>query len=650
MSIKRSKFGISGGLLAALTASTLCSAPQAFAEMDSPQEQRHRINLSDVELTDLIEDVSIVTGYTFIVHPQVRGRVTVTSQTPLTTDEVFDVFLSTLRVHQFVAVPAGDRTYRIVPEQTAGASAGILSRNSDGEAFVTQILKLNYFSAVEAAQMVKPVVNPAGQVVANKNSNTLVVVDYASNLPRVREIVSQLDEDKSMVKTIALRNVPASEMEGVLNSLNDEFSMNFSVVASESTNAVVIRGEEVAVAKAMQVARKLDETERVRDNVRVIPLNNSKADEIVPVLERLSGAITEQQGAGEGSGIAPTISAHLPTNSLVISADYEMLEAIERVVKSLDVRRPQVLVEAIVVEMSDNAVDELGLQFIVSGTDGDIPFASTNFSRSAPNILGLTGALISDGGVSSDSTDTNSFQSAAISSLLGLEGLTLGGGGVRDGTLFGVILNAVENDVASNILSTPMLMAVDNETASIVVGQEIPITTGEVLGNNNSNPFRTVERKNVGVQLDVTPQISDGDSVQLTIYQEASNVASAISSGEFITNKRSITTSVIADDGEIIVLGGLVEQTSSLSQSQVPILGDIPGIGRLFQSKGRTNDRTNLMVFIRPTIVRDAADVRQTTEQKYRYVRAQELMRAEEDASQLDRFLQDVLSTVPPGQ
>ena len=648
MDLKRSKFGISGGILAAVTAGSVWSAPKAVAEMDTPQEQRHRINLSDVELTDLIEDVSIVTGYTFIVHPQVRGRVTVTSQTPLTTDEVFDVFLSTLRVHQFVAVPAGDRTYKIVPEQTAGASAGILTRGADGEAFVTQILKLDYFNAVEAAQMVKPVVNPAGQVVANKNSNTLVVVDYASNLARVREIVRQLDEDKSMVQMISLRNVPASEMEGVLNGLNDEFSMNFTVVASESTNAVVVRGEEVAVAKAVQVAKKLDETERVRDNVRVIPLNNSKADEIVPVLERLSGAITEQQGAGEGSGIAPTIAAHVPTNSLVISADFEMLEAIERVVKSLDVRRPQVLVEAIVVEMSDNAVDELGLQFIVSGTDGDIPFASTNFSRSAPNVLSLTGALLSDDPLGSSSS--SSFQSAAISSLLGLEGLTLGGGGVRDGTLFGVILNAVDNDVASNILSTPMLMAVDNETASIVVGQEIPITTGEVLGNDNSNPFRTVERKDVGVQLDITPQISDGDSVQLTIYQEASNVASTADSGDFITNKRSIETSVIADDGEIIVLGGLVEQTSALSKAQVPILGDIPGIGRLFQSKGTTNTRTNLMVFIRPTIVRDTEGVRQTTEQKYRYIRAQELMRAEEEASQLDRFLQDVLGTVPPGE
>ena len=647
MKLKPSGMEFRNTLVAVLTAGTLLASPHAFAQMDEPVEQRHRINLTDVELTDLIEDVSIVTGYTFIVHPQVRGRVTVTSQTPLTTDEVFEVFLSTLRVHQFVAVPAGNRTYRIVPEQTASSSAGVLTRGTNGETFVTQILKLDYFNAVEAAQMVKPVVNPAGQVVANKNSNTLVVVDYASNLPRIREIVAKLDEDSTLVETLPLQNVPAREMEGILNGLNTEFAMNFTVAASESTNAIVVRGDELSVIKALQVARKLDQTERVRDSVRVIPLNNAKAEDVVPVLERLSGAISEQQGAGEGSGTAPTISAHVPTNSLVISADFEMLEAIERVVESLDIRRPQVMVEAIVVEMSDNAIDELGLQFVISGTDGNIPFASTNYSRSAPNMLALTGALTSEGGITGDGSNT--FQSTAISSLLGLEGLTIGGGGVNGNTLFGVILNAVKSDVSSNILSTPMAMVVDNETASVIVGQEIPITTGEVLGSDNSNPFRTVERKDVGVQLDVTPQIGEGDSVKLSIYQEVSNVADAISSGEFITNKRSFTTSVIADDGEVIVLGGLVEQSTSYSKSQVPVLGDIPAIGRLFQSKGASRTRTNLMVFIRPTIIRNSTDVRANTTQKYQYIRAQELMRNELEESDMDRFLEEVLGSVPGG-
>ncbi len=640
---------VSGGILAALAAGSFLVSPVAMAQMDTPAQQRHRINLDDVELTDLIEDVSIVTGYTFIVHPQVRGRVTVTSQTALTTDEVFDVFLATLRVHQFVAIPSGDRTYRIVPEATASSSAGIQSRGPSGDSFVTQIVQLNYFSAVEAAQMLNPILNPSGQVVANRNSNTLVIVDYASNMPRLREVVRQLDEDGTTIETMALQNVPAQEMETVLNGLHDEFALNFTAVASDTTNSIILRGEEHAVARAMAVARELDAAERVRDNIRVLPLSNAKAEEIVPVLERLSASIAQQNGAGEGSRVAPTISFHEATNSLVLSAEYEMLNALERVVQELDVRRPQVMVEALVVEMSDNAVNELGLQFVVSGTGNDIPFASTNFSRSAPNILALTGALVSEGGLTG--SGSNTFQSAAISSLLGLEGLTLGGGGMSGDTLFGVILNAVENDVESNILSTPMLMAVDNETSSIIVGQEIPVTTGEVLSDSNSNAFRTIERQNVGVQLDVTPQIGEGDSVRLSIYQEASNIADAVStSGEFITNKRSIETTVIADDGEIIVLGGLIEQTSAVSASQVPFLGDLPGVGRLFQSEGVTNSRTNLMVFIRPTVVRDSEDVRMTTSQRYRYIRAQELMSTGAETSNIDRFVQDVLGTVPPAQ
>lgn len=642
--------GIARGMcrfaLALIASVAVTGASPVLAQVEAPSQQRHQINLIDVEMSDLIEDVSILTGYTFIVHPQVRGRVTVTSQTPLSTSEVFEVFLSTLRVHQFVAIPAGNRTYKIVPEQTAPSTADMINRGSDAESFVTAILKLNYFNAVEAAQMVKPVVNPSGQVVANKNSNTLVVVDYASNIARIRQIVAELDEDKSIVRTVPLKNVPAKEMEAILNGLSDEYTMSFKAVSAETANAIVIRGAELGVARATEVARKLDETERVRDNLRVIPLNNAKAEEIVPVLERIAAAIKEQSGPGD-TGRAPTIASHEQTNSLVISADYETLNAIERVVSALDVRRPQVMVEALVAEISDNAVKELGLQFVVSGTDGNIPFASTNFSRSAPNMLALTGALAS-GDDLLNGTSTNSFQTAAISSLLALDGLTLGGGGVSGKTLFGVIVNAVENDVSSNILSTPMLMAVDNETSSIIVGQEIPVTTGSAVGSDLTNAFVTIERKDVGVQLDVTPQIGEGDTVKLVINQEASNIAGDVS-GEIITNKRSIKTTVVADNGEIIVLGGLVEQTSSLNEAKVPVLGDIPGIGNLFRSRGRTNARTNLMVFIRPTIIRNTEDARMTTAQKYRYIRAQEMLRTEEgEPSMLDSFIQDVLGANPP--
>ncbi len=641
---------VSRGLV--LLAVALCGLTiSASAQVDRGDQGSHILNLTDVEMSAFIEDVSIVTGYTFVVHPQVRGRVTVTSQTPMTAAQVFDVFLATLKVHSFVAVPAGNRTYRIVPEQAAVSEADVSGQSRSG-AFVTQVIRLNYFDAVEAAQMIKPLINPVGQVSANTNNNTLVVVDYASNMPRIRQMIDQLDADNTSVQTLPLSNIGAKEMEAILNGLNDEYSLNFTAVGAESANAVVIRGESGSVERALRVARELDSAERIRDNIRVITLDNAKAEDILPVLERIGTAMSAQAGPEGAQTAAPTIAFHEATNSLVISADYDVLNAMERVVQQLDVRRPQVMVEALVVEMSDTAVEELGLQFVVSGTGGDIPFASTNFTRSAPNILALTGALVNGGDLlgSGSTTGTSSFQDAAISSLLGLDGLTIGGGGVSGNTLFGVIVNAVESDVNSNILSTPQLMVVDNETSSIIVGQEIPIATGEVLGANNANPFRTIERKDVGVQLDVTPQIGEGDSVRLTIFQEASNIASIVggSTGEIITNKRSIETTVIADNGEIIVLGGLIEQTLSNSESRVPLLGDLPGVGPLFRSTGQTRAKRNLMVFIRPTIVRDVDDVRRTTAGKYNYIRAQELLRNEAGVSEIDRFIGEVLGATVP--
>ncbi len=631
------------------------AAAHAQAEMQSPQAARHILNLDDVEISALVEDVSMVTGYTFIVHPDVRKvRVTVMSQTPMSSDDVFQVFLSTLRVHGFAAVPAGRDTYKIIPEQSAVGEAFVTG--SGPNAFVTEILKLNHFNAVEAAQMIKPLIDAQGQVVANANSNTLVVVDYASNLSKLRTIVAELDKDRSVVETVALRNVPASEMETILNKVQGERAreggprINFSAVASETSNSIVIRGDELMVERAKQVAAELDQTDPVRDNIRVISLNNSDAVEIVPILERVGVTMAARQSPGEGGTFEPTIAHHEPTNSLVISANYETLLAMERVIEALDVRRAQVLVEAIIVEMSDDTARELGVQFLVSGTEGDAPFASTNFSRSAPNLLALTGALAGDGLFGGDDSVNKTFRDAAVSSLLGANGVTLGFGGQDGDTLFGAIINAVEDDTESRILSTPFGMTLDNATSALVVGQEIPITTGEVLGDANTNPFRTVDRKEIGVKLNVTPRIGEEDTVRLDIEQEVSSIFGSVNAAtpDLITNLRSIQTSVIADDGEIIVLGGLVEQTETDVTSQVPILGDIPGIGRLFRSEGKGQTRTNLMVFIKPTIVRDDLDARATTAQKYTYIRAEEIMRGGSDDSSLDRFIEDVVgSTVP---
>lgn len=645
----RLKIGLSAALFATL-------APNAIAQTNTSgsTESRHVLNFDDVELSALIADVSIVTGYTFVVHPDARSkRVTVTSSAQLTADGVFDVFLSTLRVHGFAAIPAGKNAYRIVPEQSAVGEAGLgtLTNNS----FITEILHLNNFSAQSAAQMIKPLIDQQGQVIATPRSNTVVVVDYASNMPRIRKLVAGLDADRDRIETISLKNIPATELQSILTNLHqrqneDSFSANFKVVAATTGNAIIVRGDDELVQRALNVAKDLDAANRVEDSLRVISLNNANADEIVPILEKVATAMTTRQSAQSDAAMPSTIAHHGPTNSLVISAPPETLLSLERIIQDLDKRRAQVLVEAIIVEMSDDTAKELGLQFLLSGTNGStVPFASTNYSQSAPNMLALAGAL-------SDNTPftnsgTNPFTDSAINSLLGVTGLTLGVGGQSGDTLFGAILTAVESDTSSRILSKPFNLTLDNGTSSLLVGQEVPIVTGEVLGNDNSNPFRTVDRKEIGISLDVTPRVSTDDTIRLEIKQQVSSIAGAvgIATSDLIFNKRSIETSVLADSGEIIVIGGLVQQSDTETSEKIPFLGDVPIAGRLFRTEGVDHQRTNLMVFIRPTVIRDKQGARDVTARSYRYIQAEELWAGkEENSNSLDSFVRDVLGDEPP--
>ena len=483
-------------LSAALLAST---APNAFALAgeSGPEPSRHIMNFDDVELSALVADVSTVTGYTFIVHPDARTkRVTVSSSTPLTRNQVFDVFLSALRVHGFTAVPAGRSTYRIVPERQAVSDASTSASGSN--TFITEIFALKHSSARDVAAVIKPLIAEQGQVVANNASNTLVVVDYASNLPRLRAMLKQIDSDPSVTQTISLKNIPAREMALILTNLTvppgeNSYGVNFQAVASDTGNAIVLKGDDALVRRAVEVSRELDSHDRTEDTLRVIPLNNANASDLVPVLQQMAGAMDARRAAGGEPDASTTIAHHEPTNSLVISAPPETLGALERIVNDLDRRRSQVLVEAIIVEMSDDTARELGLQFLVSGTnDSTVPFVSTNYSRSAPSMLALAGALSSNTPFNTGTAETNPFAEAAVNSLLGLSGLSVGVGGQDGDTLFGAILTAVENDTQSRILSKPFNMTLDNGTSSLLVGQEVPVATGEVLGDSNSNPFRTV--------------------------------------------------------------------------------------------------------------------------------------------------------------
>ena len=608
----------------------------------------HVMNLKDVDISVLIDDVSAITGHTFVVHPSVRGRVTVSSQTPLTDREVFQVFLSTLRVHGFTAIPSRGGVYKVVPEQSASSEAALARSSVVGDQFETAVIRLRNFDATEAAKMIKPITNPQGQLTASASSNTLIVVDYAANISRVRKVVAEIDEDQSQTLTIPLTNVSSTEMARTINGMkgNGRGAVGFDVttVAVESNNSLVIKGDVSDVAKVQKIIRELDVSNENEDaSLKVLSLKHSEAKDIAPILEVMGQRLAEQNSPGGTVKAVPKIAIYEPTNSLVVSAAPMVLRQLERVVEELDQRRSQVLVEAIIVELSDNAARELGLEFVLGGRNGSsTPFAATNFTRTTPNILSIAGALALDSDDFGD-TASNSLQSAAINSLIGTAGGLLGlGGETSDGTIFGAILNAVDTDVSSNVLSTPHLLTMDNEKASITVGQEVPITTGEALGNNNSNPFRTVERKPLGVTLEVEPQIGEGDSIKLNLRQEVSSIFDSID-GDFITNNREINTTILADDGEIVVLGGLIQEEESLNIQKIPLLGDIPGIGRAFSSEGKTKKRTNLMVFLKPTIVRDAATMRRTTDQKYRYIRKEQLAASRSERASLDVFMKDVL-------
>ena len=625
----------------------------AAAQPSGSGSAAQSLNYRDADLPAFIEDVAMATGRSFILGPQVQGKVTVISEAPLGADAIFAVFLSTLRIHGYAVLPTASGAYKIVREETAAQDAQpVAPKAAPADAmFVTEVFHLDYVPAPAAMRALKTIVNPNGRVIA-EDGDFLIAVDYAANMERVREVIARIDIDRSVTRTVELKNVSAEEMVRVARALiaregsRGEAGGPLRLVPVEAGNAVVLRGPPDRVEAMLPVIAEIDSKSANRGSIRVVHLEHAAAEALAPLLREVSASIGGS--AGEAGSARASIAVDKDGNALVISAEPEMLRGLETVIAELDKPRAQVLVEAIIVEMTDDAARELGLQYVLSGSQGsDIPFSATNFSQTAPDILAATGALAVGEETSGDSGVLDNLQQAAINSLLGVSGFTGGFAGLTDGgTLFGVILTALEQEIGSNVLSTPHVLTLDNQPAAINVGQEVPITTGEVVGADLENPFRTVERRDVGVQLEVVPQINAGEMVRLAIRQEVSSVLgpAAGSVNDLIFNTRELSTTVSVKSGEILVLGGLIEEDEQISLQKVPLLGDIPGIGRLFRSEARSKVKTNLVIFIRPTIVRDAATARRVTERKYDYIRAEQLLKSEESqVPALDRFLNDVI-------
>ncbi len=616
--------------------------------------QEQVLNYRDADIRVFIDDIAGLTGHTFIVDPRVTGRVNVISSQPVSNEGVFQTFLSALRVNGFAIVPTASGAYKIVPDEVAVQDSIPVTNDAGGDQLVTRLYTLTYADALSVQAAAKPFVHKNGRVFARKGAPYVIITDYAENLKRITQLVEGMDVDTSVIRTLALENTSAFEMADIAAQLasrpgfEDTRAGNLSVIPLESSNTLILKGPAKLISTFEPVLRELDKNNASRGDLLVVNLKHANAEQMLPMLETVVRSVSKKDSKGNAvnAGGEVALSVYAGANALVINATPEMQQRIVNIVRALDVPRPQVLVEAIVVEVSEGAAKELGLQYILSGSEGSgVPFTMTNYANTAPNVLAATGALLLD-----DDTDVgDTLQETAVNSLLGLNGFSLGAAGrTKGGTVFGVILNALAQDTGSNILSTPSIVTLDNEAAKFQSGQEIPITTGESLGSANANPFRTVERKNVGIILEVTPQINEGEEIRLAIRQEISSVAGPIATGstELITNLREIQTTVRVSDGDIVVLGGLIQQNETTRVDKVPLLGDIPLLGRAFRSDSKSIQKTNLMIFLRPTIMRNTEDARAVTEQKYNYIKGKQA--AVESQIPLDQLIQEVMGASGP--
>ena len=591
------------------------------------------LNLKDADISAVISTVSEVTGKNFIVDPRVKGKVTIISSRPMDENEVYQIFLSILEVHGFAAVDVGDVT-KIIPDATAKQSPIPLSTNTapgEGDEMLTRVVELQNVSASQLVPILRPLIPQQGHLAAYVPGNVLIIADRASNIDRILRIIKRIDVPSSdEIEIITLQHASAAEVVRILTSLEQQARGKAGggptggedqpiLISDERTNSILIGGGKSGRLRIRAIISHLDTPLATEGNTRVIYLRYAQAKDLVPVLTGVSTSVEQQAktagNATPASRFPVSIQADENTNALVITAPPDMIRSLETVIQQLDVRRAQVQVETIIAEVSTDLSSALGVQWIADGTPGgNGPVGVSNFDGTGASISSIAGA-VATGGVPTSIPN----------------GLTLGIGRFNDtNTNFAAIVTALKGDGTTNILSTPTLITMDNEEAEIVVGQEVPFVTGSFTSTGTSstptNPFQTIQRENVGITLNVKPQINEGDAVRLDIEQKVDSIAaSSTSAVDLITNTRSVKTSVIVDDGNVIVLGGLIDDQVQETVQKVPLLGDIPLLGLLFKSKSTSKQKRNLMIFMRPTIIRDSAVTSQLTSSKYNYMRTQEM-------------------------
>ena len=618
--------------------------------------QEYTVNLKDTDIQEFIKFVADVTGTTMVVDPNVKGKVMVISSKPVSQAELYDLFLSILDVQGYTAVRSG-QVIRIVPSKDARSSPVPIMEDQaavGNDEYVTQVIRLDNISAAKLIPVLRPLVPQQAHMAAYAPSNAIIISDIRSNIGRIVDIIERMD--RSAVQTteiIRLKYGVAEDVVSMLNTLEKsrqgegaEADKEAVLVADKRTNSVVVTADEMSVDRIRKLVAYLDTPLEQSGNVRVIYLEYADSTEIAEVLTRVMQNIARLEEGGSNKRVGTgesTIEADEGTNSLIITADTDEMAALEAVIARLDIRRAQVLIEAIIVEVTVLEGQELGLQWLFANDSGAYGSNITTNEARRNSLSQLGGALVPDDG----SENIGTREVAA--SLATIPGTTLGWGMVDESLTMTVILNALESQGNTNILSTPSLLTLDNEEAFITVGQQVPFVTGSYtntgVGNGASNPFQTIERQSVGVTLKVTPQINEGDAVVMDITQEVSSLGPALIASDIITNERKIETMVLANDGNIVVLGGLVEDKVTDSSEGVPVLSSIPLLGRLFRSDAVEVTKQNLLVFIRPTIIRNDEDLAGATAEKYRFIRDQQMERRERGLMFLDDGNLPVLPT-----
>lgn len=639
----------------------LAIAALSLATVASAQQQGQgswKINMKKADIRTFIEQVSDITGYSFIVDPRVKGEVTVISNTEMSSDDIYNMFESVLRVHGFASVRAGS-VVKIVPNQSAKQEDLPLSDKADpSERMVTRVIPVLNTNATELVPILRPMVPQYGHLAAVASANALIISDHASNIERMIQIIKRVDSAESEdVEVIQLKYAWVGDVVKTLEQLTpvDTGGANkrpgaaaspaakVRVVAEERTNRLILRGEKSARMRVKALLVDLDKPVDNAGSTNVIYLRHAEAEKVAEILRGLitgqvastssksskssSSSIGGASGASSTPRPAPSLSASGDTgdvniqsdetlNALIVKAGPADLAEIRSIVTQLDVRRAQVLIEAAFVEISGDTGEAVGVQWGYGDVDKGI--AGTNFS--VGDMVPLSEIVTAVRGSDGDS-DSGSSNSIGLPSGVTLAGADFDSNGkVR----FAAVIQALEANSSSNLLSTPSIMTLDNEEAEIIVGENVPFVTGSTSGANNENPFTTIERKDVGLTLKVTPQINDGEVIRLQLEQEVSAVKDTATTGatDIVTTKRSVKSVILANDGQVIVTGGLIADDVNNSVQKVPLLGDIPLVGALFRAKTNKLTKRNLLLFLQPTIIRDSEKAKAVTDRRYEHIRS----------------------------